>query len=108
MRAMRSPRGAEGRTGVPIVDAGMRQLRAEGWMHNRARLVTASHLSKQLRIDRRLGYAEFGRWLLDGDLPNNAGNWQWVAGTGGFYMRSTRCSARFPKRSLLTGCRFDF
>jgi deoxyribodipyrimidine photo-lyase len=73
---------AEGRTGVPIVDAGMRQLRAEGWMHNRARLVTASYLTKQLGIDWRLGYAEFGRWLLDGDLPNNAGNWQWVAGTG--------------------------
>jgi len=86
---------AEGRTGVPIVDAGMRQLRAEGWMHNRARLVAASHLSKQLRIDWRLGYAEFSRWLLDGDLPNNAGNWQWVAGTG----NDTRPYRRFsPQR----------
>lgn len=86
---------AEGRTGVPIVDAGMRQLRAEGWMHNRARLVTASHLTKQLGIDWRLGYAEFGRWLLDGDLPNNAGNWQWVAGTG----NDTRPYRRFnPQR----------
>jgi deoxyribodipyrimidine photo-lyase len=86
---------ADGRTGVPIVDAGMRQLRAEGWMHNRARLVAASHLSKQLRIDWRLGYAEFGRWLLDGDLPNNAGNWQWVAGTG----NDTRPYRRFsPQR----------
>jgi deoxyribodipyrimidine photo-lyase len=86
---------AEGSTGVPIVDAGMRQLRAEGWMHNRARLVAASHLTKQLRIDWRLGYAEFGRWLLDGDLPNNAGNWQWVAGTG----NDTRPYRRFsPQR----------
>lgn len=86
---------AEGRSGVPIVDAGMRQLRAEGWMHNRARLVTASHLTKQLGIDWRLGYAEFGRWLLDGDLPNNAGNWQWVAGTG----NDTRPYRRFnPQR----------
>jgi deoxyribodipyrimidine photo-lyase len=73
---------AEGRIGVPIVDAGMRQLRAEGWMHNRARLVAASHLSKQLRIDWRLGYAEFGRWLLDGDhqqrrqLAMGGGHWQ--------------------------------
>ena len=86
---------AEGRTGVPIVDAGMRQLRAEGWMHNRARLVAGSYLTKQLRIDWRLGYAEFGRWLLDGDLPNNAGNWQWVAGTG----NDTRPYRRFsPQR----------
>jgi len=86
---------AEGRTGVPIVDAGMRQLRAEGWMHNRARLVAASYLTKQLGIDWRLGYAEFSRWLLDGDLPNNAGNWQWVAGTG----NDTRPYRRFnPQR----------
>ncbi|WBB78117.1 deoxyribodipyrimidine photo-lyase [Micromonospora sp. WMMD882] len=72
----------EGRTGVPIVDAGMRQLRAEGWMHNRARLITASYLTKQLGLDWRAGLAVFGRWLLDGDVANNAGNWQWVAGTG--------------------------
>ncbi|GGM20301.1 cryptochrome/photolyase family protein [Micromonospora yangpuensis] len=72
----------EGRTGVPIVDAGMRQLHAEGWMHNRARLITAGHLTKQLRLDWRAGLAVFGHWLLDGDVPNNSGNWQWVAGTG--------------------------
>ncbi|MER7167687.1 deoxyribodipyrimidine photo-lyase [Micromonospora sp. NPDC000207] len=72
----------EGRTGVPIVDAGMRQLRAEGWMHNRARLITGGHLTKQLKLDWRAGLAVFGRWLLDGDVPNNSGNWQWVAGTG--------------------------
>ncbi len=75
-------RWAEGRTGVPIVDAGMRQLRREGWMHNRARLVTASYLTKDLGVDWRRGLGEFSRWLLDGDLPNNSGNWQWVAGTG--------------------------
>ncbi len=71
-----------GETGVPIVDAGMRQLLREGWMHNRARLVTASFLTKNLRIDWREGAAHFFRWLVDGDVANNAGNWQWVAGTG--------------------------
>ncbi|WP_116949651.1 cryptochrome/photolyase family protein [Jiangella endophytica] len=72
----------DGETGVPIVDAGMRQLLREGWMHNRARLVTASFLTKTLRIDWRDGAAHFFRWLVDGDVANNAGNWQWVAGTG--------------------------
>lgn len=73
---------AEGRTGLPIIDAGMRQLRREGWMHNRARLLTASFLTKHLRIDWRLGAAEFFRWLVDGDVADNAANWQWAAGTG--------------------------
>ncbi|MBM0274167.1 cryptochrome/photolyase family protein [Micromonospora tarensis] len=73
---------AAGRTGVPIVDAGMRQLRAQGWMHNRARLITAGHLTKHLGQDWRSGVAVFFRWLLDGDVANNSGNWQWVAGTG--------------------------
>ncbi|MCU7728300.1 DNA photolyase family protein [Actinoplanes sp. KI2] len=72
----------DGLTGVPIVDAGMRQLRAEGWMHNRARLITAAFLTKHLGVDWRLGVRWFFRWLLDGDVPNNSGNWQWVAGTG--------------------------
>jgi deoxyribodipyrimidine photo-lyase len=72
----------EGRTGYPLVDAGMRQLRAEGWMHNRARLVTASFLVKDLYLDWRLGAAHFFEWLVDGDIASNAGNWQWVAGTG--------------------------
>jgi deoxyribodipyrimidine photo-lyase len=72
----------EGQTGVPIVDAGMRQLKAEGWMHNRARLVTASYLTKQLGIDWREGEAWYASLLLDADVANNAGNWQWVAGTG--------------------------
>ena len=72
----------EGLTGLPIVDAGMRQLRSEGWMHNRARLIAASFLTKQLRIDWRGGADHFMRWLVDGDVANNFGNWQWVAGTG--------------------------
>jgi deoxyribodipyrimidine photo-lyase len=72
----------DGRTGYPIVDAGMRQLRREGWMHNRARLLVASFLTKDLGIDWRVGAAHFLDWLVDGDLANNSGNWQWVAGTG--------------------------
>jgi deoxyribodipyrimidine photo-lyase len=72
----------DGLTGVPVVDAGMRQLRAEGWMHNRARLITAAFLTKHLGVDWRPGVRWFFRWLLDGDVANNSGNWQWVAGTG--------------------------
>jgi deoxyribodipyrimidine photo-lyase len=71
-----------GNTGVPIVDAGMRQLLTEGWMHNRARLITASYLTKTLGLDWRAGAAWFDRWLVDADVANNYGNWQWVAGTG--------------------------
>ena len=72
----------EGRTGYPIVDAGMRQLAREGFMHNRARLLTASFLTKDLYIDWRHGAAHFASLLVDGDVANNTGNWQWVAGTG--------------------------
>ena len=72
----------EGRTGVPIVDAGMRQLSREGWMHNRARLVTSSFLTKHLYLDWRLGAAHYFDLLVDGDVASNVGNWQWVAGTG--------------------------
>ena len=72
----------EGQTGIPIVDAGMRQLAAEGFMHNRARMVTASFLTRNLGIDWRHGLAHFGALLADADVANNAGNWQWVAGTG--------------------------
>ena len=72
----------DGRTGYPIVDAGMRQLAAEGWMHNRARLLVASFLTKTLYLDWRLGARHFLDHLLDGDLANNQLNWQWVAGTG--------------------------
>jgi len=73
---------AEGRTGVPLVDAGMRQLRHEGWMPGRARMVAASYLTKALGIDWRAGAAHFDAWLVDGDVACNYGNWQWVAGTG--------------------------
>ena len=72
----------EGRTGFPLVDAGMRQLLREGWMHNRARLTAGSFLTKHLGIDWRAGADHFFRHLVDGDVASNAGNWQWVAGTG--------------------------
>jgi deoxyribodipyrimidine photo-lyase len=72
----------DGRTGFPLVDAGMRQLRREGWMHNRARLVAGSFLTKDLAIDWRRGEQLFMRLLLDGDEANNNGNWQWVASVG--------------------------
>lgn len=71
-----------GNTGVDIVDAGMRQLLAEGWMHNRARLITASYLTKTMGLDWRAGADWFMRHLVDADAANNYGNWQWVAGTG--------------------------
>ncbi|GGI05570.1 cryptochrome/photolyase family protein [Egicoccus halophilus] len=71
-----------GETGYPVVDAGMRQLRREGWMHNRVRLLTASFLTKHLYVDWRLGAWHFMDWLVDGDLANNFAQWQWVAGTG--------------------------
>ncbi len=71
-----------GRTGFPYVDAGMRQLLAEGWMHNRLRMVTASFLVKDLHLDWRRGARHFLRHLVDGDIANNNHGWQWVAGTG--------------------------
>ena len=71
-----------GRTGFPLVDAGMRQLAREGWMHNRARLVVASFLTKDLGVDWRRGERHFMRWLIDGDEANNNGNWQWIASVG--------------------------
>ncbi|MEU0335259.1 deoxyribodipyrimidine photo-lyase [Streptomyces sp. NPDC006193] len=72
----------EGRTGYPVVDAAMRQLRHEGWMHNRARLLAASFLAKTLYVDWRIGARHFLDLLVDGDLANNQMNWQWIAGTG--------------------------
>ncbi|MER6099170.1 deoxyribodipyrimidine photo-lyase [Streptomyces sp. NPDC001728] len=72
----------EGRTGYPVVDAAMRQLAHEGWMHNRGRLITASFLVKTLYIDWREGARHFLSLLVDGDVANNQLNWQWVAGTG--------------------------
>jgi deoxyribodipyrimidine photo-lyase len=71
-----------GRTGYPIVDAGMRQLWSAGWMHNRVRMIVASFLTKHLLIDWREGQRWFWDTLVDADLANNAGNWQWVAGCG--------------------------
>ncbi|QEV21186.1 cryptochrome/photolyase family protein [Streptomyces alboniger] len=72
----------EGRTGYPIIDAAMRQLLHEGWMHNRGRLLTASFLTKTLYVDWRVGARHFQRLLVDGDIANNQLNWQWMAGTG--------------------------
>ena len=71
-----------GRTGYPIVDAGMRQLLATGWMHNRARMIVASFLTKHLLIDWRWGERHFMQYLIDGDPASNSGGWQWTAGTG--------------------------
>ena len=72
----------EGRTGYPLIDAAMRQLRHEGWMHNRGRLLTASFLTKTLYVDWRIGARHFLDLLVDGDVANNQLNWQWMAGTG--------------------------
>lgn len=72
----------EGRTGYPIVDAGMRQLKQTGWMHNRVRMIVASFLTKDLLIDWRWGEKHFMKELLDGDLAPNNGGWQWAASTG--------------------------
>ena len=73
---------AEGRTGYPIVDAGMRQLLAEGWMHNRLRMIVASFLVKDLHIEWTRGARHFMQHLVDGDLASNQHGWQWTAGTG--------------------------
>ena len=72
----------EGRTGYPTVDAAMRQLAAEGWIHNRARMIVASFLAKDLLLDWRAGEAWFLRHLVDGDVANNSLGWQWTAGVG--------------------------
>jgi len=72
----------KGRTGVPLVDAGMRELWHTGYMHNRVRMVTASFLIKNLLVDWRLGEAWFWDTLVDADEANNPASWQWVAGSG--------------------------
>jgi len=90
-----------GQTGYPIVDAGMRQLAAEGFMHNRARLLVAALLTRQLSVHWTLGARHFFDLLVDGDIANNAGNWQWVAGTG----NDTRPNRRF--NLLRQARRFD-
>jgi deoxyribodipyrimidine photo-lyase len=90
----------DGRTGEALVDAAMRQLASEGWAPNRARLIVASYLTRTLGLDWRLGAAHFDRVLIDGDPSSNAGNWQWVAGTGanprrGVALNMQRQAARF-------------
>lgn len=75
-------RWCNGNTGYPLVDAGMRQLNATGYMHNRVRMITASFLTKHLLIDWRWGEAYFAKKLLDYDYAANNGGWQWSAGTG--------------------------
>jgi deoxyribodipyrimidine photo-lyase len=80
----------EGRTGIPIVDAGMRQLNRTGWMHNRVRMIVASFLIKDLRVDWQSGERYFMNHLLDADVAANNGNWQWCASTGTDAMRGYR------------------
>jgi deoxyribodipyrimidine photo-lyase len=75
-------RWSAGKTGYPIVDAGMRQLNATGYMHNRVRMIVASFFTKHLLLDWRLGEAYFAQKLLDFDLASNSGGWQWAAGCG--------------------------
>ena len=72
----------EGRTGYPVVDAGLRQLRATGWMHNRVRMIVASFLVKDLHLEWQHGARHFLHWLVDGDLASNQHGWQWTAGCG--------------------------
>lgn len=92
----------EGRTGFPIVDAGMRQLVQEGWMHNRLRMITASFLTKHLHVWWPIGARHFLEHLVDGDIASNNHGWQWVAGTG------TDASPYFRIFNPVTqGLRFD-
>lgn len=72
----------EGKTGYPIVDAAMRQLLTEGWMHNRARMIVASFLTKHLQVDWRIGEEHFAQHLMDYEMASNVGGWQWAASTG--------------------------
>ena len=72
----------DGRTGIPIVDAGMRQLRGEGWMHNRVRMIVSSFLIKDLHLEWQHGARHFAEHLVDFDLASNQHGWQWVAGCG--------------------------
>ena len=91
---------ARGRTGYPLVDAAMRQLAAEGFMHNRARMTVASFLTKDLYVDWRAGAWHFWDLLSDGEIANNAGNWQWVAGTGNDTRPNRVLNPRAPGRAL--------
>ena len=80
----------KGKTGFPIVDAGMRQLNQTGWMHNRVRMIVASFLIKDLRIDWQSGERYFMQRLIDADVAANNGNWQWCASTGTDAMQGYR------------------
>ena len=92
----------QGRTGFPIVDAGMRQLLEQGWMHNRLRMIVASFLTKDLHVWWRYGAAHFLEHLVDGDLASNQHGWQWTAGTG------TDASPYFRVfNPVLQGLKFD-
>ena len=92
----------QGHTGYPIVDAGMRQLLAQGWMHNRVRMITASFLTKDLHVWWPVGARHFMEHLIDGDIASNNHGWQWVAGTG------TDASPYFRVFNPVTqGLRFD-
>jgi deoxyribodipyrimidine photo-lyase len=84
-------RWRDAQTGEPVVDAAMRQLHSEGWLPNRARLIVAAYLTKTLRVHWRRGAEVFSELLVDADVANNVGNWQWVAGTG----VDTRFNRRF-------------
>lgn len=79
-RCLRAGRGVK--PAIPLVDAAQRQLLTEGWMHNRARMIVASFLTKHLRIDWRWGEAHFAQYLMDYDMASNVGGWQWAASTG--------------------------
>lgn len=72
----------EGKTGFPIVDAAMRQLKTEGWMHNRLRMIVASFFTKDLLMDWRIGEKYFSEMLIDYDSASNIGGWQWAASVG--------------------------
>lgn len=91
-----------GRTGFPIVDAGMRQLWRTGWMHNRVRMIVASFLIKDLLVDWRQGEAWFWDTLVDADLASNAASWQWVAGCGADAAPYFRIF-----NPVIQGCKFD-
>ena len=91
-----------GRTGYPVVDAGMRQLLAEGWMHNRVRMIVASFLVKDLHLPWQLGARHFLDHLVDGDLASNNHGWQWVAGAGPQAAQFTRVF-----NPVLQGHKFD-
>jgi deoxyribodipyrimidine photo-lyase len=112
MRAMEVDGGAgtdepfrawcDGRTGYPIVDAGMRQLLGEGWMHNRVRMIVASFLVKDLHLDWTRGARWFLRHLVDGDLASNQHGWQWVAGPGPTPRRTSASSTPSARASATT------